>query len=137
MRTDRPRVTLPSVIGIPIAIVAAIDLPDSQGAERTFAFMLAVSLSAAVVWVAVSSRHVGRASWLAMGVAGLAAFGPSLSERQGNLMDAVLGGVFWWLAAALLVLPAGQAIRAVQRARRAIRQAPYGESATGVGPRPR
>ena len=59
MRTDRPRVTLPSAIGIPIAIVAAIDLPDSQGPERTFAFMLAVSLSAAVVWVAVRAPKCG------------------------------------------------------------------------------
>jgi len=123
---------LPSAIGIPIAIVAAIDLPDSHGAERTFAFMLAVSLSAAVVWVAVSSRHVGRGSWLAMGVAGLAAFGLSLSGRQGNLVDAVLSGIFWWLAGALLVLPAGQALRAIQRARRAVRQAPYGRSASRI-----
>jgi hypothetical protein len=70
-----------------------------------------------------------------MGVAGLAAFGLSLSERQENLMGAVLAGIFWWLAGALLVLPAGQALRAIQRARQAIRQAPYGQGANGIDSR--
>jgi hypothetical protein len=134
MRTDGPRVVLLSAIGIPIAIVAAIDLRDSRGAGLTFAFMLAMSLSAAV-WVAVRSRLVGRASWLVMGVAGLAAFGLSLSEWQGDLRGAVLAGVFWWVAGVLLVLPAAQAIRAIQRARRAIRRAPYGQGTSGIEPR--
>jgi hypothetical protein len=131
MRTDGPRVALLSAIGIPIAVVAAIDPPDSQGPELAFAFMLAVSLSA-VVWLAVSSWLVGRASWLAIGVAGLAAFGLSLSARHGSLMATALAGIFWWLAGVLLVLPAGQAIRAIQRARRAIRQAPHGQGANGI-----
>ena len=131
MRTDGPRVALLSAIGIPVAIVAAIDLPDSHGSEFALAFMLAVSLSA-VVWLTVSGRAVGRASWLAMAVVGLAAFGWSLSERQGSLMGAALAGIFWWLAGVLLILPAGQAIGAIQRARRAIRQAPYGQGARDI-----
>jgi hypothetical protein len=67
-----------------------------------------------------------------MGVVGLAAFGLSLSRWQGDLRGAVLAGVFWWVAGVLLVLPAAQAIRAAQRARRAVRQAPYGQDTSGV-----
>jgi hypothetical protein len=94
-------------------------------------FIVAGGLSA-VVWLAVSSRQVNRASWLAMAVAGLAAFGLSLSAPHENLVTAVIAGIFWWFAGALLVLLAGQALRAIQRARHAIRQAPYGQGASGI-----
>jgi hypothetical protein len=135
MRTDGQRVALLCAFGIPVAIAAAIYLPDTPSdrpvTQVVVAFVLAGGLSA-VVWLAVSSRQVDRAPWVAMGVVGLAAFGLSLSVRHGDPMEAVLGGVFWWFAGVLFVVPAGQAIRAIQRARRAVRQAAYGQGESGV-----
>jgi hypothetical protein len=75
---------------------------------------------------------VGRASWLAIGVAGPVAFGLSLSTWPGNPTGVALAGIFWWFTGVLLVLPAGQAIGAIQRARQAVRHAPYGQGAGGI-----
>jgi hypothetical protein len=63
MRTDGPRVALLSAIGIPIAIVAAIDLSDSRGAVLTFAFMLAVSLPRWYGWRSAAGSLAAPVGW--------------------------------------------------------------------------
>jgi hypothetical protein len=134
MRTDGPRLVLLSAVGIPTFIVGAIALLEARGYRQiAFAFAIAAGGST-LVWLAVSGRSVGRPAWLATGILGLIAFGASLPVWRAEALwpTAALHAIFWWMAAVLLVVPAGQAIRAVRRARQVANQVPGGRYGRGV-----
>lgn len=125
---DGPRLVLLSTVGIPNFIVGAIALLEARD-HRQFAFAFTIAAGGStLVWLAVSGRPVGRAAWLVTGILGLVAFGVSQWVWRAETLwpTATLHAAFCWMAAVLLVVPAGQAIRAVRRAWRVANQAPSG-----------
>lgn len=119
MRSDGLRVTLLSAVGIPAFVGGTIALLESRGSAHLVFALVFAGGGAALVLAAIRGWPVGPVGWLATGGLGLAAFASTLSLWSAEPLwpVAALHGIFWWLLAVLLVVPAAQATRALQRAR--------------------